>query len=363
MKITLVLLAAVSASFGLSAPKHVQHEFVAFKEKYGKVYASKSEEETRFRIFQENYYRSAIENRARRSYTVGITQFSDLTHQEFVSTYLGYKPMSAPVTNVTARISRELPDSVNWVEAGAVTDVKNQGQCGSCWAFATTEQIESYAQINTGELMDLSAQQVTSCTPNPVQCGGVGGCRGSVTQLGFSYLQLFGHMAEADYPYVSGTTSQDEDCVYDPSKTMVTLTGYNTLPANNHDAVMTHLAEVGPLSIAVDASKWGSYTGGVFNGCDFDENISINHGVQLVGYGTDFSALGTYDYWLVRNSWGSSWGEDGYIRLSRSSECGVNSTPMDGTACVNGPNTEQQTVCGMCGMLLDASYPIGVKKV
>merc|ERR1719341_395252 len=268
MKITLVLLAAVSASFGLSAPKHVQHEFVAFK---------------------ENYYRSAIENRARRSYTVGITQFSDLTHQEFVSTYLGYKPMSAPVTNVTARISRELPDSVNWVEAGAVTDVKNQGQCGSCWAFATTEQIESYAQINTGELMDLSAQQVTSCTPNPVQCGGVGGCRGSVTQLGFSYLQLFGHMAEADYPYVSGTTSQDEDCVYDPSKTMVTLTGYNTLPANNHDAVMTHLAEVGPLSIAVDASVWHSYTGGVFNGCDFDENISINHGVQLVGYGTDFS--------------------------------------------------------------------------
>merc|ERR1712200_72571 len=106
-------------------------------------------------------------------------------------------------------------------------------------------------------------------------------------------------------------------------------------------------AEVGPLSIAVDASVWHTYTGGVFTGCPFDENISINHGVQLVGYGSDFSALG----------------ENGFIKLLRTQECGVNSTPMDGTACVNGPGTDMQTVCGMCGMLLDPSYPLGVHKL
>lgn len=240
-------------------------------------------------------------------------------------------------------------------------ELLDRGMCGSCWAFATTEQVESYAFINSGELPNLSAQQVTSCTPNTLQCGGSGGCQGSVTQLAFNYLQLWGQMEDGDYPYTSGTTSEGGACTHDPAKARVTLSGYDTLPSNNHDAVMTHIAEVGPLSIAVDASQWHSYTGGIFNGCSFDENISINHGVQLVGYGSEFSPAGVYDYWLVRNSWGPAWGEEGYIRLQRTPSCGVNSTPMDGTACVGGPDNDQQTVCGMCGMLLDASYPRGVK--
>jgi cathepsin L len=363
--VAIILLALVSVSVAKTASRAMQEEFLRFKEKYGKVYASKAEQEERFEIFEANFYKSMKQNKMMSSYTTGVTQFSDLTEQEFKDTYLRYKklPGSGSAGNASPKISKDLPESINWVEKGAVTGVKNQGQCGSCWAFATTEQIESYAFINTGELPNLSAQQVTSCTPNVLQCGGTGGCMGSVTQLGFSYLQLFGQMAEEDYPYVSGTTSDTEECAHDPTKAMVTLTGYDTLPTNNHEAVMTHLAEVGPLSIAVDASKWSTYTGGVFSGCSFDDNISINHGVQLVGYGSDFSALGVYDYWLVRNSWGPNWGEDGYIKLLRTSECGVNSTPMDGTACVEGPGTDEQTVCGMCGMLLDCSFPLGVKKM
>jgi len=365
MKASIVLLATgLTLCLGTTATRSFQQEFLRFQEKHGKVYASKSEEEKRFNIFKENYGKSIQHNRSGVStYTVGINQFSDLTTQEFKDNYLGLKRVAGTPGNMTARISKELPDYVNWVEEGAVTGVKNQGQCGSCWAFATTEQIESYMKINGGDLMELSAQQVTSCTPNVLQCGGSGGCMGSVTQLGFNYLQLFGQMSESNYPYVSGGSSQTEDCTHDPSIAEVTLTGYNTLPTNNQEAVMTHLAEVGPLSIAVDASSWGSYTGGVFNGCSFDENISINHGVQLVGYGSDFGPLGVFDYWLVRNSWGPTWGEEGYIRMARTADCGVNSTPMDGTACVNGPGTDQQTVCGMCGMLLDASYPIGVKQI
>jgi len=355
----------VLLSLACAASDFYSREFEEFKGKYEKSYSSQAEEQRRLGIFSSNLRNIHAHNRAGSSYTRGVNQFTDLTEEEFRSTYLGLKriPLPPPSGN-TSYSSADLPDSVNWVEAGAVTDIKNQGKCGSCWAFSLTAQVESYNQITNDELLELSTQQVTSCTPNLVQCGGTGGCYGSVTQLGFNYLQLFGSVTEEDWPYVSGTTSQTEDCEYDlQSKTpAIGITGFDTLPANDEQAVMKHLAEVGPLAIAVDASVWHSYSGGVFDGCSFDENISINHGVQLVGYGSDFSPMGVYDYWLVRNSWGSSWGEDGYIKLLRTSECGVNSTPMDGTACVGGPGNDEQVVCGMCGMLLDATYPLGVHK-
>jgi len=114
------------------------------------------------------------------------------------------------------------------------------------------------------------------------------------------------------FSYVSGSTMVTGDCLYDMSNTapLVGITGYNTI-TNDQEATMTHLAEVGPLAVAVDASRWSGYRGGVFDGCAFDANIALNHAVQLVGYGTD-AAEG--DYWIVRNSWGASWGESGYIR-------------------------------------------------
>merc|ERR1712141_550736 len=165
-------------------------------------------------------------------------------------------------------------------------------------------------QINSGKAVEeLSAQHITSCTPNPLQCGGSGGCQGSIPQLGFAYTQLFGLVTEKDYPYTATTGTCD-------------------------------------------------YGGGVFDGCSYDKNIEINHAVQLVGYGTD-SKDG--DYWIVRNSWGSRWGEDGYIRLKRESEtkCGTDNTPLMGTGCVNDDN-DVLTVCGQCAILFDVCYPIGV---
>jgi len=363
------LLQICLIAFALASSSAFNKEFENFKKEFGKDYESAEEELKRFEIFQENAKRIAEHNlRQELPYTRGINFFSDLTEEEFKSTYLGLKRFPTSTSTPTQTMSKskkDLPSEVNWVEKGAVTDVKNQGQCGSCWAFALTAQVESYAQIATGDLVELSTQQVTSCTPNTLQCGGTGGCRGSVTQLGFNYLQLFGAITEADWPYVSGTTSESEECTYDLEtlQPVIGLTGFNSLTPNDEAAVMQHIAEVGPLSIAVDASTWHSYSGGVFTGCSFDENISINHGVQLVGYGSDFSPLGVYDYWLVRNSWGPNWGENGYIKLLRTSQCGLNSTPMDGTACVGGPGNDQQTVCGMCGMLLDTTYPLGVHKL
>lgn len=236
-----------------------------------------------------------------------------------------------------------------------ITHVKNQGQCGSCWAFATTELVESYAALATGSLLELSAQQVTSCSPNPLGCGGVGGCRGSIAQLGYSYLQLFGHTLEESWPYTSGTTTETGECSFDMEATApaVTLTGYDTLPSNDQDAVLTHLATVGPLAVNVDASRWSSYTGGVFDGCDYTQNMDLNHVVQLVGY--------TEEAWIVRNSWSTAWGEEGYIRLARGDHCGTDTSPLDGTGCSGGPGSDVQHPCGQCGILFDTSYPLGAR--
>merc|ERR1712080_106439 len=224
---------------------------------------------------------------------------------------------------------KELPDSVDWRDKGVISDVKDQGSCGSCWAFAATETIEAYAAINhpSNTLVELSAQQITSCTPNPLHCGGTGGCQGSICQLAYNYIQLFGHVTEADYPYHANSGN----CKYDFANTQpaVAITGYESLTPNDQDAVMQHIAEVGPLAVAVYASGWSFYSGGIYSGCKYSSNIAINHAVQLVGYGSDSDG----DYWIVRNSWGTWWGENGYIRLQRdaTAQCGTDSSPSDGT--------------------------------
>merc|ERR1712002_487890 len=359
--------------------KHVDsylfREFSNFKTKFDKTYSSQAEELTRLSIFEKNIYNMNQHNtKSGSTYKQGINAFSDLTDEEFKSLYLGgYTPMPTPSSGTASastlpygnrNMKQLLPASVDWRKSGAMTDIKTQGVCGSCWAMVTTEMIESYVQIKTGTLPVLSRQQVTSCTPNPLQCGGSGGCSGSIPQLGFNYVQLFGILSEEDYPYMSGITKETGECQYNLTvmTPVASITGYNTLPANDQDAVLTHLANEGPLSIAVDASAWGRYSHGVFDNCSYDQNITITHAVQLVGYDTD-EAEG--DYWLARNSWGSDWGEDGYIRLKRDQKarCGINSSPLKGTACVGGPGSDQQTVCGMCGMLLDSSYPMGAQLV
>jgi len=362
--INILLLLSVGASYALSE-NIVQREFAAFKAKYSKTYASYDEEVLRYEIFQYNFQQVMKQNKMMKPYTVGITQFSDLTHQEFKDQYLGYKnPSNVHSLNKKTNedhvySTKDLPESVDWREKGAISKVKNQGQCGSCWAFATTEMIESYAQISSQDMVELSTQQVTSCTPNPVNCGGTGGCRGSIAQLGFNYIQLFGHTTEESWPYVSGSNGQTGSCDFDMENTtpVVTLKGYDTLPPNNQEAVMNHLANVGPLAINVDASEWHTYTGGIFDGCDFTQNIEINHVVQLVGY--------TPDAWIVRNSWSEAWGEEGYIRLAKTAqpECGTDSSPLMGTGCEGGPGSDVQHVCGQCGMLFDASYPLGAESV
>jgi len=366
-------LVLLSLLLGLSLAKQADYtvsQFSAFMSKHGKQYETKAEYNLRLNIFRENLAKIEEHNRSGASWKMEVNKFSDLTKAEFETLYTGYKktPQSggspqAARPKASQKTIKDLPESVDWRDKGVVSAAKDQGQCGSCWAFCATEQIESYAAINspTNEMLELSAQQITVCTPNPQHCGGWGACSGAIPNLAYSYVQLFGLATEADYPYTAGDFNGDRECHYDLSTKPLSIGigGYNRLSPNNQEEVMQHLAEVGPLSVAVYASTWDSYKGGVFTGCPYEEDIAINHCVQLVGYGTDPTDGG---YWIVRNTWGDDWGEDGYIRLQRDEtpQCGTNHSPSDGTACDDGPDKYgTQHVCGMCGVLFDSTWPLG----
>merc|ERR1739838_912642 len=271
--------------------------------------------------------------------------------------------------NLQAKIA-DLPESVDWRDQGVVTSVRNQGACGSCWAFASASVLGSYAKINnmTHDLIELSPQHLVSCVPNPLKCGGTGGCMGSIEPLAYTYASLFGIVTEDDYPYASGSGGNDDVCEFDATTTDATVMtmGFETLPHNDAAALMDHLANMGPLSASVAANDWGLYSGGVFDGCDYNSNIAVNHAVLLMGYGTDDSGM---DYWLIQNSWGERWGDvingnAGYIKLRRQStpQCGEDTTPLDGSACQDG-GVESVHVCGTCAVISDNSYPIGATYV
>jgi len=299
-------------------------------------------------------------------YQKGINKFTDMTHEE-LKTFRGYNAkmhgtmLGADNPCVAGQLAARvgaLPDSVDWrtVKPAVVSPVKDQGSCGSCWAFATAETVESSLAIATGNLTILSPQNVVSCTPNPDNCGGTGGCNGAIAELGFTYIKNKGIATEADWPYKATTGVCNETA----HTKVATVTGCVKLAENNYTDLMTAVATLGPIAVSVDAKKWSAYTKGIYNGCDTEVDYDIDHAVQLVGYGTENGTA----YWIVRNSWGPNWGEAGYIRLLRHTDgssqwCKQDVTPSDGSGCDGGPSTV--TVCGECGIWYDSSYPTGAK--
>jgi len=301
----------------------------------------------------------AHNNQENASWRKGINKFSDMTMEEFRRN-LGHSSSMSQTMRASMPLAPELnmpaaglPDSVDWRTKGVVTKVKDQGGCGSCWAFAAIETIESSLTQATGKTLLLSAQNMVSCTKNPQHCGGTGGCAGATSELGYQYVAEKGIASEADYPYRAITGTCDES-----KKKSAHIGGFVKLKENNYTDLLVAIATIGPIAVSVDAEPWMSYSSGVFTGCGFSR-IDINHAVQLVGYGT---ASGK-DYWIVRNSWGQWWGEQGYIRIFKHSDgdmkwCGPDPTPQDGTGCDGGPPVV--TVCGSCGIWYDSSYPTGV---
>jgi len=234
----------------------------------------------------------------------GVTKFSDLTPEEFKAMYLTYRPSNSSVPRVNVVLDGEPNTVVDWRTKGAVTPVKDQGQCGSCWAFSATEAIESYSFLNDGKLISLSAQQITSCDKTD------GGCNGGNTETAYGYVHKAGGIeTSADYPYTSGGGSTGI-CKFVSSKVAVKIAGYKSVSRgeSNLKAALNN----GPVSVCLAAEAFQSYRSGVLRSCPG----SVDHCVQAVGYDDTSSP----PYWTVRNSWATSWGEKGYIRIASGSD-------------------------------------------
>lgn len=325
-----------------------------------------SETEMRRSLFHSELARVRAHNsRNDVSWKEGINKFSAMT----VSEKKGYtgrskshasaqvnqlKYLKTLPENFEMKPIEALPPVVDWRKKGIVSAVKDQGYCGSCWAFASTATIESIVAKETGLLFDLSVEQMAMCAPNPDSCGGTGGCAGSTAELAFEYVSSsIGLFQEYQYPYTS-YYGKNFNCTLPTAYTspVATINGYVKLPENNYTALLNAVATIGPIAVSVDASSWGGYESGIFDGCNLAQP-DIDHAVVLVGYGPG--------YWLIRNSWSAAWGEEGYIKLKRSgsadeNKCGSDITPQDGTACAG--ETDPVKVCGTCGVLYDSSYPL-----
>ncbi|KAL9238070.1 hypothetical protein vseg_012546 [Gypsophila vaccaria] len=295
--------------------------FEAWTERHGKMYHSIEEKLHRFEVFRDNLEHIDETNKKVSNYWLGLNEFADMTHEEFKQKYLGLKSgpqRSGKASEFSYRDVQveALPKSVDWRTKGAVTPIKNQGSCGSCWAFSTVAAVEGINQIVTGNLTALSEQELIDCdTENN------SGCNGGLMDYAFQYIMSSGGLhKEEDYPYLmeEGTCDSSKDL-----NEMIGISGYHDVPANDEASLIKALAHQ-PISVAVEASTrdFQFYSGGVFDGhC----GTELDHGVAAVGYGTSKGM----DYIIVKNSWGSRWGEKGFIRLKRNTGkpeglCGIN---------------------------------------
>eukprot|EP00164_Ancoracysta_twista_P000916 GFYU01001203.1.p2 GENE.GFYU01001203.1~~GFYU01001203.1.p2 ORF type:complete len:452 (-),score=180.96 GFYU01001203.1:195-1550(-) len=318
---------AINGEFtaGNAEEKTATH-FFAFMTKYSKKYSSVNEFQTRMTNFRSTLNRVHKRNQDETETVFGVTKFADLTPAEFKQTYLGYKPsgadrMSIPVTeasNVDAA-----PSAFDWRSKNAVTPVKDQGQCGSCWAFSATETLESNWILAGNKEVILAPQQTVSCDKVDQ------GCNGGDTISAYAYMQKAGGVdTEKSYPYTSGAFGQTGRCKVKTADFAAHLTGYSyaTKPCQgscshqDEDTLAANLASTSPVSICVDAESWQDYSSGVMTSNCPHGYDDLDHCVQLVGY----DKSGNKPYWKVRNSWNTDWGIDGYIHIEMGKNlCGI----------------------------------------
>ena len=311
-KLILVALLALTFCIDNSERKTFQ-EFQKFLIKYNKKYNTIAEYFLRYNVFKKNLKRFS-QNKA--SYKMGINQFTDLTPTEFRKGYLNLDMKLVNKINykkVSVNSKNDAPESWNWVDKGVFGPVKDQGYCGSCWAFSAIGNIEALNAMKTKEYVALSEQQLVDCDTEYDQ-----GCNGGLMEYAFAYLVEKGCMTEKDYPYVG----YDDTCHYDESKVFLRIDSWLMLDTQDENEIKEFLYTNGPLAIAINADPFQYYTGGIIDedewSCDPE---GLNHGVVLVGYGNESGV----DYWIIRNSWGDYWGEDGYVRVARGKgTCGVN---------------------------------------
>lgn len=292
-------------------------EWEAFKNQYEKEYHGK-EDLRRKEIWRINLMKIDKHNKERKSFTLAMNSFGDLTEAEYkkLTRCLIYRPDRRTNGSTFLRPSFvKLPSTVDWRQKGYVTGVKNQGQCGSCWAFSATGSLEGQHFKKTGNLVSLSEQNLVDCSG----AYGNDGCGGGLMDNAFNYIKANGGIdTEASYPY----KARDGRCKFKKSNIGATCTGHMDIEKGSESQLQYATATVGPISVAIDAShmSFQLYHSGVYNEPDCS-STALDHGVLVVGYGTNKGE----DYWLVKNSWGKQWGMEGYIMMSRNkdNQCGI----------------------------------------
>ncbi|TMW91599.1 hypothetical protein EJD97_014122 [Solanum chilense] len=300
---------------------------------HDKIYNDLKEKEMRFKIFKENVERIETFNAGEdKGYKLGVNKFADLTNEEFRVLHTGYKSSShpkimsssKPKTHFRYGNMTDVPPIMDWRRKGAVTPIKDQMECGCCWAFSAVAAMEGLHQLKTGKLIPLSEQELVDCDVEGEDLG----CTGGLLDTAFQFIiKNKGLTTEANYPY------QAADGVCNKKKSALSvakITGYEDVPANNEKALLQAVANQ-PVSVAIDGSSFDFqfYSSGVFSGSC---STWLNHAVTAVGYGA--ASDGT-KYWIIKNSWGSKWGENGYAHMKR----------------------DIDDKKGLCGLAMKASYP------
>jgi len=408
----------------LSAGCHaMNYSFVAYKEAYGRTYASGSyEHQMREKLFKTRAAEIMSHNSAGRSWQKGFNQFTDRTDEEmaamrgFKRTHseaiyspasfgssvldLGGDGKSCAVSDMScldadksccsdlicgsAGVCQKpaaVTEAKDWSTLATSKTILDQGSCGSCWAVAAAAAIQLQA-AKTYKKFDtvLSPQSILSCTPNKLECGGQGGCRGATPGLGFEWVKRQGEGGGVlPLDKESYTASDDGATCQGPKKAsflqlglgkqldrppMVSIGGWRKVEENSASKVMDALVTTGPLAVAIVGKEIMSYNRGVIDSCN--KNFVVDHAVVMMGYGVDPNAG---MYWNIRNSWGPHWGEDGYLRLRRHTPkgeepCGWDKKPEVGVVCKDpqtGKYPEKTWVCGECGIISDVAYPVNVK--
>ncbi|XP_014239963.1 cathepsin L1-like [Cimex lectularius] len=322
MKAFLALLCLAALAY--SAPADDNSLWKQFKQTHSKFYETENEEQVRKAIFLQNKAKIDAHNLRHQNgevtFTMKMNQFGDLLSTEFRTFYNGFNKTKSqhsaqPLYKFTRNTNVEVSKSVDWRKKGAVTPVKDQKQCGSCWAFSSTGSLEGQHFLKTGKLVSLSEQNLVDCS------GSYGnlGCSGGLMDLAFQYVRdNKGLDTEKSYPY----WGEDESCRFKPSGVGATDKGYVDVASNDEHALEEAVDKVGPVSVAMDASheSFQFYSSGIYYEPDCDSQ-NLDHGVLVVGYGTQ----GKNEFWLVKNSWNTVWGEKGYFKLAKNknNHCGV----------------------------------------
>ena len=304
-------------------------QFTNFQERFSKKYLNIEELETRFQIFRTNL-RSIITHNLdhRQNFTMGINQFTDLTPQEFKDQYVSGLKIDVTSSGCKTFLSSApgVPASIDWRTKGAVTSVKDQGQCGSCWSFSATGAVEGAVAILTSKLIDLSEQELVDCAG--LKYGSMG-CNGGQMDGAFKFIIENGQCSLSSYPYTSGVSKTGGTC--QKCSAVAHISSCSDVKANDQVSLKGAVAQQ-PVAIAIEADTryFQSYSSGILTSTSC--GTQLDHGVLIVGYGEDSGQK----YWLVKNSWSNTWGDNGYVKIARS---------------------DSTNDAGICGIAMQPSFP------